>query len=118
MQSAAARLTPTARRRTSEIVERLAPADPRKTSGRARRKGTGPAQRPADRVAHEQRLDGEVVTQRRNHRGDLHHLAAERVGVAADDVVAVDVDDDVERLGEDLAHDALGDVLARHRARR
>ena len=37
-----------------------------------------------------------------------------RVGVAADDVVAVDVDDDVERLGEDLADDALGDVLARH----
>ena len=65
-------------------------------------------------IAHEQRLDREVVAQRRDDRGDLHDLASERPGVAADEVVAVEVHDDIERRREDLAHDALGDVLARH----
>ncbi len=78
--------------------------------------GSAPVHRSGARrcVSHEQRLDGEVVAQRGDHGGDLDHTPPNAVGVTAGRVVAIEVHDDVERFREHLAHDALGDVLARH----
>ena len=57
----------------------------------SRRQCARPPERRAEPVAYEERLDGEVVAQRRNHGGDLDHLTPQCVGVARH-VVAVDVD--------------------------
>ncbi len=77
--------------------------------------GSAPVHRSgAPIVPDEQRLDGEVVTQCRYDRRDLHDPSPNRVRIGVDGVVAIEVHDDVERLREHLAHDALGHVLPRH----
>src|SRR6266540_6222388 len=45
---------------------------------------------------------------------DLHYLAADAFELPSGYVVAIEVNDQIEGLGEHLAHDALGHVLAGH----
>jgi hypothetical protein len=84
----------------STILRSVRPRGSERSTRSTSRAGSTPCpdERTSERLAHEDRLDREVLAQSRDDREDLHDLTADGVSVVGRDVVAVEMDDEIEGL--------------------